>query len=42
MKKQKIANYFKTGTLLLGVSLLLWNCEKVIENVDLNYNSRPW
>ncbi len=28
MKKQKIANYLKNGILLLGVSVLLWNCEK--------------
>lgn len=28
MKKQKIANYLKTGILLFGVSVLLWNCEK--------------
>ena len=26
--KNKIANYLKLGTLLLGVSLLLWNCDK--------------
>lgn len=29
MKKQKIANYLKTGILLLGVSLFLQSCEKV-------------
>lgn len=28
MKKQKIANYIKHGILLLGISVLLWNCEK--------------
>mgnify|MGYP005993447625 CR=1 FL=1 len=31
MKKQKIANYLKTGILLLGVSVLLWNCEKEVD-----------
>jgi hypothetical protein len=36
MKKKKIANYLKTGILLVSVSLLLWNCEKndVLENVN--------
>lgn len=28
MKKQKITNYLKLGVLLLGISFLLWNCEK--------------
>lgn len=28
MKNQKVANYLKNGILLLGVSVLLWNCEK--------------
>jgi hypothetical protein len=28
MKKTKITTYLKTGILFLGVSLLLWNCEK--------------
>ena len=28
MKIRKIANLLKTGILLLGVSVLLWNCEK--------------
>lgn len=28
MKKRKIAKLFKIGTLLFGVSLLLWNCER--------------
>ena len=36
MKKKQIKNYLKTGILLLGISLLLWNCEKetnpIIEN----------
>jgi hypothetical protein len=33
MKKQKITNYLKTGILLFGISLLLWNCEK--ENINV-------
>jgi hypothetical protein len=36
MKKQKIANYLKTGILLFGVSVLLWNCEKITET-DLEH-----
>lgn len=33
-KQNKIANFLKLGTLLLGFSLFLWNCEKdeVISN----------
>ena len=32
--KKSIANFLKLGTLLLGISLLLWNCEddKIIES----------
>ena len=26
--KKRIANYLKLGILLLGISILLWNCEK--------------
>ncbi len=32
MKKQKIANYLKTGILFVSVSLLLWSCEKETNN----------
>lgn len=28
MRKRKIKHYLKTGILLFGISLLLWNCEK--------------
>ena len=28
MKKRKIKNYLKSGIFLLGISLLLWNCNK--------------
>ncbi|WP_456422049.1 hypothetical protein [Lutibacter sp.] len=28
MKKRKIKNYLKSGIFLLGISLLLWNCDK--------------
>ena len=41
MKKTKIANYLKTGILLVSVSLLLWNCEKedvsLIETTNVNF-----
>ena len=36
MKTRKITNYLKTGFLLFGVSLLLWNCEKITET-DLEH-----
>lgn len=36
MKKQKIANYLKTGILLFGVSVFLWNCEEITET-DLEH-----
>jgi len=38
MKKRKFKNYLKTGILLLGISLLLWNCEKsdLTETIDTN------
>lgn len=37
-KRSKIANLLKIGVLLLGVSLLLWNCEKdeVVEHYSNN------
>ncbi|RXP54287.1 hypothetical protein EC396_09490 [Lutibacter sp. HS1-25] len=28
MKKRQMKNYFKTGILLIGISLMLWNCQK--------------
>jgi len=28
MKKKQITNYLKTGIFFVGVSLLLWGCEK--------------
>jgi len=40
MKKQKIANYLKTGVLFISVSLLLWSCEKN-EILKLNQLSVP-
>ena len=36
MKKKQIKNYLKTGILLLGISLLLWNCEKEVPIEPLN------
>jgi hypothetical protein len=28
MRKKKLTNLFKSGILLFGISLTLWNCEK--------------
>ena len=39
MKNVKIANYLKTGILLVSVSLLLWNCEKEVINEVSNPHS---
>jgi len=36
MKKNKIINILKTGILLFGISLLLWNCQKNQENEIIN------
>lgn len=36
MKKKQIKNYLKTGILLLGISLLLWNCEKETNPIIVN------
>lgn len=46
MKTEKInlTKLFKIGILLLGVSLLLWNCEKVefIEENSINQSSNEF
>jgi hypothetical protein len=31
---RKMKNYLKTGILLLGISLLLWNCDNDSEIID--------
>jgi len=37
MKKKKLTNFLKMGIFLLGISLLLWNCDKEeIEYPDNN------
>ena len=43
MKRQKITNYLKTGILLFGVSLMLWNCQKnneINELYDVSVNKK--
>lgn len=40
MKTRKIANYFKLGVLLLGISVLLWNCEK--EEVTIGQQEKKY
>jgi len=40
MKKKQITNYLKTGIFFVGVSLLLWGCEKN-EVLELNQLSVP-
>ena len=34
-KKNKLINHLKAGVLLLGISLLLWNCEKDFEYIEV-------
>jgi len=38
-QKNKLKNYLKTGILLFGISLLLWNCEKQ-EDIDLSQTNK--
>jgi hypothetical protein len=35
MKKNKLTNLFKTGILLFGISLFLWNCENESNSEDI-------
>lgn len=36
MKKNKLSNFLKTGTLLFGISIFLWNCDKENSETILN------
>ena len=36
MKKNKLPNLLKTGILLFGVSILLWNCQNNITNEEIS------
>ncbi|WP_157603742.1 hypothetical protein [Polaribacter atrinae] len=36
MKKNKLPNLLKTGILLFGISILLWNCQNIIDNEKVN------